>query len=373
MNGGWHDHGGDGSSDAEPLRVLGVPAFSNRELNPYNALLYQAMIRTGVVVDELTPRNLVGGRYDIVHVHWPEHLFSAPGGGRTMFQAIAFIAVVSWLRWRGTKMVWTVHNVVGHQRSHRWLETRMWRWFVNRVDGYIALSHGGREAALTRYPTLACRPGFVIPHGHYRGAYPDTIDRDDARTVLRLPRNANVVCFFGAIRPYKNVSTLIESVRAIPSGDWRLVIAGHVRDHRLGAELRDRMRGDPRVQLHVGFVPHDRVQTYFRAADLVILPYREILNSGSAILALSFGVPVLVPAKGAMADLRHHVGDDWVRTYDGRLSAPVLQAAMRWARTARRESRPPLAEFAWDRIARQTCSAYEAVRGPEARLPEATH
>ena len=134
-NRGWHDHGRDGTCKAGPLRILGVPAFRNRLLNPYNVLLYRAVIRTGVVVDELTPQKLVGGRYDIVHVHWPEYLFSAPGAGRAMCQAIAFISVVSWLRWRRTKMVWTVHNVAGHECSHSWLENRMWRWFVNRVDG----------------------------------------------------------------------------------------------------------------------------------------------------------------------------------------------------------------------------------------------
>ena len=68
---------------------------------------------------------------------------------------------------------------------------------------------------------------------------------------------------------------------------------------------------------------------YLPATDLVVLPYRDILNSGSAVLALSFDRPVLVPRRGSLGDLQNHVGRQWVRTYEGDIGAAELEAASR--------------------------------------------
>jgi hypothetical protein len=95
-----------------------------------------------------------------------------------------------------------------------------------------------------------------------------------------------------------------------------------------------------------------------------------VLNSGSALLGLSFGRPVLVPERGAMAELRELAGDSWVRTYSGDLSADVLRDAMVWAETASRDDLLPLDELAWHAIARQTLLAFEAVRLVPASVPQ---
>jgi len=348
-------------SGGVPLRVLGVPAYRNRTTNPYNALLSQAVARAGAVVEEARVRALLG-RHDIVHIHWPEHLFSARSRVRAWAQAVTFVVILSWLRWRRARVVWTVHNLAAHHARHPRLEARMWRWFVRRVDGYIALSRSGREAVVARWPVLAPRPGFVIPHGHYRPVYPDTIDRAEARSRLELPPNARVTTFVGAIQPYKNLPALIAAFRGVPGESWRLVVAGRPQDRAHREEIVAGAGTDPRIRLDFGFVPDDEVQVYLRAADLVVLPYRDILNSGSAILALSFGVPVLVPSAGAMADLREVAGAEWVRTYEGDLTPAVLEAAMAWATGTIRSARPDLGPLEWDRIGQETRSAFETIR-----------
>src|SRR5690606_36127483 len=67
---------------------------------------------------------------------------------------------------------------------------------------------------------------------------------------------------------------------------------------------------------------------YFRAADLVVLPYREILNSGTALLALSFDRPVLLPEAGAGDELTRRVGSEWVCTYEHELSATDIERGL---------------------------------------------
>lgn len=341
---------------------MALPAFFNRRLNPYNFLLYSALRRRGAVVEEVTPRRVLRARHDVVHLHWPEYSFTARWLGVAVLKAMILRVSLARLRGERVRIVWTVHNLAGHEPRHRRLEARMWRWFVGRVDGYIALSASGREAALARFPTLAARPGFVIPHGHYRGEYPDEVDRATARDRLGLPRDARVVAFVGAIRPYKNVPALVRAVRLVPGADWRLLVAGDPATDALEAEIRAAAGADPRIRLDLAFVPRADVQLYLRAADLVVLPYHDVLNSGSALLALSFERPVLAPERGALADLRETAGAAWVRTYAGTLDAETLTAAMAWAETTPRDPATLLTDLDWDEIAGATLAAYEAVR-----------
>ena len=313
------------------MRILALPAFCNRALNPYNALLYSAVVRLGVRVEEASVWRVIWSRDDVLHIHWPEYVFNAPTLAKAVAKSVGCVLLLSGLRVRKTRIVWTIHNVRAHEQWHARLEARMWRWFVRRVDGYIALSAVGEAAALERYPELERRPGFVIPHGHYRDEYPDEVSREAARDALGLPRTARTVAFLGALRPYKNVPALLAAFRGLADDDWRLVVAGQPLNDRLRTEVERGAAADERIRLDLAFVPRERVQLYTRAADLLVFPYRDILNSGSALLALSFDRPILVPDRGAMAELRRTVGAEWVRTYDGELTTETLATAMAWA------------------------------------------
>ncbi len=84
---------------------------------------------------------------------------------------------------------------------------------------------------------------------------------------------------------------------------------------------------DRRIKLDLRRIPSNEVQLLFSAADLVVLPFSDIMHSGSAMLALSFDRPVLVPARGSLPELQMRVGSEWVRTYDGELTPTILKDA----------------------------------------------
>ena len=119
---------------------------------------------------------------------------------------------------------------------------------------------------------------------------------------------------------------------------------------------------DPRVRLDLRFLPDDELPTLLAAADLVVLPYRRIQNSGSAILALSANRPVLVPDLGAMRELQADVGGEWVRLYDGELAAEDLLASLDWACAPIREDALDVSSYDWDAIAESTMEAFEEFR-----------
>ncbi len=113
--------------------------------------------------------------------------------------------------------------------------------------------------------------------------------------------------------------------------------------------------------------------TWLRAADVVVLPYRAIQNSGSAVLALSADRPVVVPALGAMRELQASVGADWVRCYPGDFDGDELVASVEWAGNDRPE-RAPLDRLDWHGIAADTVAFYRLVRGgTPSRRPAPVH
>lgn len=356
---------------AKPLRILAWPAFNTREQNPYAYLLYTHM--RGAEVDEFSIGKLLSRRYDVWHIHWPEMFLNVEKtavAARLKTQAV--LSLMDFARSRGTKIVWTVHNLASHERRYPRIEKWFWRAFLRRLDGFITLSESGLQRARERFPELRNLPGTVVPHGHYRGEYPHD-RREDYREQLGIPSSAKVVLFFGWIREYKNVPALIAAFRGLSDPDAALCLAGREFQKSGAAKsagsVRELASGDARIHLHLRHVPNDEVQTFFGAADLVALPYREILNSGTALLALSFNKPVLVPHKGAMAELQARVGRNWVRTYEGELTSEQLAEALEWALTDNRPGIAPLDTLDWDHVGKQTLAAYRNVMFP-ARVGE---
>ncbi len=227
------------------------------------------------------------------------------------------------------------------------------------LDGFVALTESSVTQVRAEFPMLQSTPAFVIPHGDYRGSYPKTVSGTEARRQLGIPVDKSVALFFGGIFAYKNVPHLIDTFLRADLRDAVLLIAGAPSSALEGHQLTELAKHDSRIQLHLRRIPDDEVQNFFAAADLAVLPFREILNSGSAVLALSFDRPVLVPALGSMPELQTRVGGDWVRTYPGELNVPELAAAIAWARNSQRPANPDLSEFDWSNIARDTIAVYK--------------
>jgi len=360
-----------------PLRVQAEPAFRTEAANPYNGTLYRAIQRRGARVSDLSYWRLLVEPTDVVHLHWPDLSFLS-GSRRTIHVArlALFYGALKLVRPRGTVLVWTVHNVSSHeQRSSPSIRRAAERLLLRNVDGIIGLTEQGVEAAREAYPGLHGVPAAVTPHGHYRDDYGFGVPRDRARAVLGLPLDRPVVATIGQIRPYKNIPHLIRVFRALET-DAVLLVAGSASPAALEAEIREAAGGDPRIVLDLRFLPDDELPTTLAAADVVVLPYSRIQNSGSAILAASADRPVLVPDLGAMRELRDQLGDAWVRLYDGELRASDLRAAIEWAADDLRPATADLSALDWDSIATQTLSAYGEFRSharrrtvPSAKAP----
>lgn len=352
------------------LRILAWPAFKNR--GPYNVLLYENMKKLGASVDEFSAWRVMFSRYAIVHLHWPEYCVNGRGAVASIFWSCALFTAMCWVRMRGAKVIWTVHNLQSHLQQHPTIERYFWRIFTALLNGCICLTETGLQRARLQHPALRTKPGFVIPHGNIRDAYPGVeISREEARLRLSIAQSAKVVGFFGSVERYKGIIELVETFSALEDDCARLCVAGK---SYLASEERKRIEeiaaSDSRIVLRFEYIADADLAPYIRAADLIAIPFREILNSGSAILALSLDRPVLVPDKGAMSELQQFAGSEWVGLYAGELNSGTLQqhldSAIKGAtmRGRCRALESGWAGLAWKDLAQLTVDVYHSLIGP---------
>ncbi|MEL7141048.1 MAG: glycosyltransferase [Cyanobacteria bacterium J06643_4] len=343
------------------MKVIAWPAFKTRYQNPYTWLLYSHLPKS-TSVREFSPKRLISEQFDIFHLHWPvETIVRHPNLWVARARVLMFWLLLKFSKWRGTKIVWTIHD----EKPHVVLHPKLAHWFteqlVGHTDGCISLCEAGRAAVKRALPGLAETPDFVIKHGHYRGCYADEMGAEEARSHLSISPDATVLLYLGYISPYKNVPHLIEVFRKLPMSESPVVllIAGKPDNDRLRVAVQDATGETENIQLHLRFIQDDELQLFFKAADLVVLPFEEILNSGSLLLSLSFNRPVLAPHLGAVPGWQQQVGKEWVRTYAGALTVETLTDAIQALPSA--EAEVCLDELGWDAIAQQTLAAYESL------------
>lgn len=353
-----------GRDRALPLRVLMFPKHGD---NPYLRSLARSLEMRGVQVEDFSFSRALKRRYDVLHIHWPDLHLHTRSSLRAISKHARLALLFAFLRLRKTRIVWTIHNLEPHEPQLRLGELLFRTWFPRLCTHVIALTENGLVSARELYPALSNKAAAVIPHGHYRDAYGSAFARASCREQLGLGHRFTFL-FFGNIRPYKNVPHLIDAFRALSRQDVQLVIAGQPGEMVRADELRQLAAGDERIHLRLEFVPDDLVPLYIGASDVVVLPFRNILNSGSIFLALSFNRAVLAPRLGSLPEIQSHVGARWVNLHDGALTSQHLLQTMSDGAPGEHET-VDLSGYDWDSIGRQTLELYltrHAPTGPTA-------
>ncbi|MCA1338157.1 glycosyltransferase [Pseudooceanicola marinus] len=346
------------------MRILAWPARRNADRNPFQKLLYDEIESAGdCEVMEFSRASLLTWRApEILHLHWPD-VFLASGRGWRFWPRYIFLRLLFLLAaLRGTRVVWTAHNLQRHgQKNEARLARYFWPWFLSRVDGVIFMTRASAQQALKQWPALRDTPHAIIPHGHYLpliGAAP-------AGTPAPPADRPPLLLFFGAITPYKNAWKVLESFLQLPAGQARLRICGEMSRSKPDLRLQELLEQLPdshrdSVSYEDRFLSEEELLAALREADLVVFPYVDVLNSGAAIFALSCHRPILASDNALFRELQEAVGQDWVRLIDGgALSGGQLQAALNEARALRGSgAQPDLAAFDWSRIGAGTLAFY---------------
>jgi glycosyltransferase involved in cell wall biosynthesis len=207
------------------------------------------------------------------------------------------------------KIVLTVHNVNAKKRDlNDTMLNRLTLKFQYRLADHLFVHTEKMKRELMEEFGVSASAITVIPFG-INNAVPDTsLTSGDARRRLGMTKDDRTILFFGNIAPYKGLEYLVDAFRQVVtrSGNYRLIIAGNIKNCEMywndiqGMIKRDVKGGQ--ILLKIEYIPDDETEVYFKAADLLVLPYRHIYQSGVLFLGYSFGLPVVATDVGALRE-----------------------------------------------------------------------
>lgn len=248
---------------------------------------------------------------------------------------------------KGRPVVLTAHDVL--PREARPGQRNAQRRLYDRVDAVIVHTMHGHDRLVEGLGVDRSKV-HVIPHGAFRHLTTLT-------PAVLAPAFANtkrpVVLFFGLLRPYKGVDVLLDAWRrmgrtASPAELW---IVGLPK-----MDLRElRAKAPPGVRFVDRFVSDPEAAAYFERADVVVLPYREIDQSGVLFTALAFGRPMVLTDVGGFSDIARAGAADIVPPGDPRALARALATLLgdhgRRRRLAGRAAELAAGPYSWDAVA----------------------
>lgn len=230
---------------------------------------------------------------DLLHAQW----WSLP-----LFMIYACVCLG--FRLRKKPIVFTVHNVLPHEKSR--LFTLASGLLFQLGDHFLVHSPKNKHQLIRQYG-ISPKQITIIPHGPLDFHVPSNLSKQEARAKLNIQPEKKMILLFGAIRPYKGIDTAIAAfekvLQEIP--DARLVIAGKLWED--WSPYRNQIRNlhlEDHIDTFLNYIPAEMVSVFFKAADLVLLPYHHFdSQSGVGAIAVSFRKPMIVSNAGGLPEL----------------------------------------------------------------------
>jgi glycosyltransferase involved in cell wall biosynthesis len=293
-------------------------------------------------------------RPDLLHIQW-------------MFLPPLDHHLFRWLT-RRTTLIVTVHNPA--IREARFASISDMSPYFDFASKLIVHSQNNADMLINRFPQYRDKVE-IIPIGtmDYQR---QRIDKQQARERLQLPQNAKVILFFGLIRPYKGLITLIEAMSDIVSNipEAHLLIAGKSHENfDVYEEAIQRYGIASKVSSRIDFIPDDQVPVFFSASDVLCLPYKETSQSAVLLNAFGFGMPVVVTDVGGLPDMVEEGQNGYIVPPN---NPPALANALtelctddhRLQQFSEHSLYLAREKYSWEAVARQTADLYRQVARP---------
>lgn len=275
----------------------------------------------------------------------------------------------------GKRVFFTAHNVNAGERdgNDSWLNRFSLRCQYRLLDGIFVHTAKMKEELIHAFNVPKSKIA-VIPFGVNTTLPATGVTQTAARKRLGVERHRRTLLFFGNIAPYKGIERLIEALGALVENDpsYLLIIAGKVKDcddywRAVQGDI-DRFGIRRHLLEHARHIPDEEVELYFSAADVLVLPYTHIFQSGVLFLAYGFGLPVIAADVGSLREdveegrtgfvFRARDSVDLAATIDRYFQSPLYGDL----ETRRRDIREYAEQrYSWREVASLTCTAYRGV------------
>ncbi len=343
------------------MKITFVPDY--RKDNSYQINLANALSKKGVSISfgGMVIKSVLENRPDILHIHWTYPFMVAKGRLGTIVKSAKFMCELSLLRLFGIKIIWTVHNIVDHEEKFKSTELFFNKLLIRLCDKLIVHCQSAKTEIMKIY-NKEDSSIEVIHHGSYIGIYENTVTRTNARRKLNLNVNDIVFIYFGQVRPYKGIPELIETFKRLKDERCKLLIIGKPLNDEIAESIKNSCVKNGNIITILTFVPDDDIQIYMNAADVVVLPFKDILTSGSAILSMSFGKPIIIPISGCMSDTLDEKGNFmYSKTEEDGLFNAMLKALNTDNADLENMGKHNLQlakQLSWDNISKKTYDTY---------------
>ena len=193
-----------------------------------------------------------------------------------------------------TKVLFICDNIIPHERRPG--DVLFTRYAFNQADFFIVQSDAVEKELNKHFPRAVYRK---VPHPVYEN-FGMPIPKQEARAKLGI-KEKRVLLYFGYVRAYKGLLTLIDAMKRIP--DTLLLAVGEFYDDE--SKYRQKVKDlnlESCIKFVSEYVPNEKVATYFSAADVVVLPYLSATQSGIVQIAYNFNKPVIATNVGGLAE-----------------------------------------------------------------------
>lgn len=325
------------------IRVLESFGNSRPTTNPYITMLGESLESTPELrLMRFSWKKALTANYDVIHFHWPEALLDGSTWLRRRGKDLAFALLLLRIRLKRIAVVRTVHNLDLPQGL-----SFIRRQLVTKCDHMTTL----RISINPTTPPISGVAQRLIPHGHYCDWFAD---------MPRHEKIAGRIAFAGLIRRYKGVENLLTCFMQTANDypELSLSVTGKPSSTDLENVVRNATSADDRISFSSGYVAEKSLVAAITEAELVVLPYQHMHNSGSALAALSVQRPVLVPRNETNELLSLEVGAGWVYLYEGQLSARDLTSTLADLRRNPPAKAPDLSARDWSAAGNQHRDAF---------------
>jgi D-inositol-3-phosphate glycosyltransferase len=277
----------------------------------------------------------------------------------------------------GKRVVFTAHNVNARKRDgNDSVLNRLSLGIQYRLCDQIFVHTEQMKRELSTDFVVEESKVRVVPFGINNTVPNTSLSPAEARHRLGINRNDKTLLFFGNITPYKGLECLIPAFAKLveKDGDYRLIIAGRPKGseaywRRIEREIAHHAIGDRIIQ-KIEYIPDDETELYFKAADVLLLPYTRIFQSGVLFLGYSFGLPAIASDVGSLRDEIVEGKSGFVfKSQDSADLARVIGEYFESELFSKLESyRAAIKEYAnerysWDKVAGITTAVYSDLLG----------
>ena len=260
------------------------------------------------------------------------------------------------------RYVYTVHNVLPHSRQNSRFFRGVYRLVYKIPDLLLVTTHRARQQLMEEFSVPESKIE-VMSIGLNEEMPTTRLTCAEARRRLGCGPQEKIILFFGRMDEYKGLDLLIDAFEQLNMPETTLLAAGSFRDEGYRRKILAAVasaRNPPAIRLEERRIPNEEVEVFFKAADVLCLPYRNIYQSGVVFLALRFGIPVVATDTGSLREFVDEKSGVIAKTNDAAGLAEALRVFFgRRDQFSREEIAGGAKKYKWENLCRAMAPLYQ--------------